>query len=104
MSWKTASFLAAAFTIGLVTVYFWSRSPAHAQRPEAAPTWEFKVVRIASDQLKESDRIETMTKQMNEAAAGGWEYVGLVAVPVREPFKTGSHSGDGYVAFRRPKK
>ena len=103
MNWKTTSVMAIAFTIGLVAATFLNQSPAQAQRPVAI-AWEYKVFRIGSDEIKEDDRLEAMTKQMNEAAAGGWEYVGPVAFPVRAPFKSGSHSGDGYVAFRRPKK
>jgi hypothetical protein len=54
------------------------------------PRWQYMVVAFHGD-------VEKQTKQFNDLADQGWEYVGLIATP-------GGGAAGGSVAFRRPKK
>lgn len=95
MKGQLAVALMVGLVLGLALPAFVSQHEAQGQRVEKAPTpaqWEYKVVALT----RGSDH----AKQLNELAADGWEYVGLLV----------NHSGTGLavtvgdVAFRRPKK
>jgi uncharacterized protein (TIGR03067 family) len=63
----------------LVGLAHGAATPGADERP--APPWEYKAVAF-------SDNVGNATKQLNDLAADGWEYVGPLA--------------NGLVAFRRP--
>jgi len=66
-----------------------------AQKAEAAPRWEYKVTTVlATDDFA--------TKQLNELAGDGWEYIGLVGTAKPNTNTVAGH--EALVASRRARK
>jgi hypothetical protein len=87
----------AGLVVGLVIMLAGWHPQALGQRQANAPQWEYKVVTL----LYQSDD-ERMTKQLNQLADDGWEYVGLVSTAATAVPNRSNHEAS--VAFRRPKK
>ena len=68
---------------------------AVAQKAEAAPWWEYRVTTfLATDDFA--------TKQLNELAGDGWEYIGLVGTA--KPNTNTVPGNEALVASRRARK
>src|SRR5262245_48613562 len=93
--------LLAAPVVGLMVLLLLWDPNAPARRAGSAAKWEYTVVTFSGTE-------EQMTKQLNELAGEGWEYVGLVATPHPEPGsdrsrQSGTVRREGSVALKRPK-
>jgi len=75
--------------LGLALCLWPQGERACGQQFGAGAAYEYSVVRFTG--MNEAAH----TKQMNQMAAAGWEYAGLVSLQPAEPTF-------GYVAFRRP--
>ena len=94
MRGKLLALLLAGLVIAVAATVAGWHPQALAQKVEW-PRWEYKVTTfVAADELA--------TKQMNELAGDGWEYVGLVGTA--KPNTSTAPGHESLVAFRRPKK
>jgi len=101
---KTRIALAAAvvLTVASILLLLRQQPQVHAQQPEVAGKWEYKVVTFSGTD-------KDMTKQLIALTSDRWEYVGLVAGPYYAPGGIAVRGGlalnhSGCVALRRPKK
>jgi hypothetical protein len=95
MKGKLLMVFQAGLVVGVVVTVVGWHPLAVAQKPEAAPRWEYKVTTfVATDDLA--------TRQLNELAGDRWEYVGLVGTAKPNTSTVPGH--EALVAFRRAKK
>jgi hypothetical protein len=92
MNGRLVALAVGLLAIAAVGTQAWRHEAQAQQRP---PQWEYKVVYCGTGPGRKS-----YDDQLNELAAMGWEYAGLVAVPIG-----GKVEGEGgQVAFKRPKR
>jgi hypothetical protein len=93
-----------ALVIGLAILLVGRQQEARGQKQEKVQQWEYKVFAFSSDpdQRKAAD---SQTERMNQLAAEGWEYVGLLSTSSQAiGLQRDQTLYTTSIAFKRPKK
>jgi hypothetical protein len=94
MKWKLVVVFLVGLVVGLAIPYLMPGNPVQAEQNKGVK-WEYRAEVFYGDE----GRRQVVSKRLNELAAEGWEYVGLISTPAER-----NDVLQGMVMFKRPNK